>query len=193
MITGLGLAVQPSGVRTFVLNRMVRGRRRYATVGNADTMTVPEARAEARRLIASFIEPAKAGDGPRTPGRPMDAFAGEFLERQSRLWKPATVRTNTHIVRNHILPAFGHMTVDAIAVEHVRDSFASLADRPGIANRAMPLPGVHRSVGPYSPVLVNEPTLGRYSLARNFSIPSPPRPLCWCRQRSSLLLLMRNQ
>ena len=33
VVTGLGLAVQPTGVRTFVLNRMVRGRRRYATVG----------------------------------------------------------------------------------------------------------------------------------------------------------------
>ena len=29
------------------------------------------------------------------------------------------------------------MTVDAIAVKHVRDWFASMADRPGAANRAM--------------------------------------------------------
>ena len=31
------------------------------------------------------------------------------------------------------------MTVDAIAVEHVPDWFASMADRPGSANRAMPV------------------------------------------------------
>ena len=31
------------------------------------------------------------------------------------------------------------MTVDAIAVEHVRDWFASMAERPGIANRSMPV------------------------------------------------------
>ena len=42
------------------------------------------------------------------------------------------------MVRNHILPAFGHLTVDAITVEHVRHWFASLADKPGSANRAMP-------------------------------------------------------
>ena len=139
VITGLGLTVQPSGGRTFVLNRMVRGRRRYATVGNADTMTVPEARREARKLIAAFIDKAKHNGGPRTPGRPMDAFADEFLDRQGRQWKPATLQSNTYLVRKYILPDFGHLTVDAVTVEHVQDWFASMADRPGIANRSMPV------------------------------------------------------
>ena len=43
------------------------------------------------------------------------------------------------MVRKYILPAFGHMTVDAIAVEHVKDWFASMAERPASANRAMPI------------------------------------------------------
>ena len=139
VITGLGLAVQPSGVRTFVLNRMVRGRRRYATVGSADTMTVPEARAEACKLIAAFLDTVRNDGGPKTPGRPMDAFAAEFLDRQARHWKPRTLDSNAYMVRKYILPAFGHMTVDAIAVEHVKDWFASMADRRGSANRAMPV------------------------------------------------------
>ena len=42
-------------------------------------------------------------------------------------------------MRKYILPAFGHMIVDAIAVEHVRDWFASLAATPGNANRATPI------------------------------------------------------
>ena len=138
-ITGLGLAVQLNGVRTFVLNRMVRGRRRYATVGPANAMTVPEASAEARRLIAAFLDSVKNDGGPKTPGHPMDAFAAEFLDRQARHWKPRTLESNTYMVRKYILPAFGHLTVDAIAVEHVRDWFASMADRPGAANRAMPI------------------------------------------------------
>ena len=138
VVSGLALAIQPTGVRTYFLARMVRGRRRYATIGSADAMTVPEARREARRLIASYIEPAKADTGPRTPGHPMDAFAAEFLERYARHWKPRTMTANAYLVRNHILPAFGHMTVDAIAVEHVRDWFASMAGKPGSANRAMP-------------------------------------------------------
>ena len=42
-------------------------------------------------------------------------------------------------IRKYILPAFGHMTVDAIAVEHVKDWFTSMAEQPGSANRAMPV------------------------------------------------------
>ena len=138
VVTGLFLRVFPSGARSFALDRMARGRRRYATIGDADAMTIPEARAEARRLIAAFTETVRNDGGPRTPGHPMDAFAEEFLERYARHWKPSTLTASTCVVRNHILPAFGHMTVDAIAVEHVRDWFASMADKPGSANRAMP-------------------------------------------------------
>ena len=139
VISGLGLRVGTSGHRAFFLRRSVRGRIRSATIGNADAMTVPEARAEARKLLATFIEPARKDNGPRTPGHPMAAFAGEFLDRQARHWKPRTLETNTYMVRKYILPAFDHLTVDGIAVEHVRDWFASLAERPGSANRAMPV------------------------------------------------------
>ena len=135
VISGLGLRVGVSGHRSFFLRRHVRGRVRSATIGGADTMTLPEA----RKFIASFIEPARKDNGPRTPGHPMDAFAEEFLERYARLWKPRTLESNTYMVRKYILPAFGHLTVDAIAVEHVRDWFASMAERPGSANRALPV------------------------------------------------------
>ena len=137
-IPGLSLRVFPSGARSFALDRMARGRRRYATLGDAAAMTVPEARAEARRLIAAFTLTVKNDGGPRTTGRPMDAFAAEFLERYARHWKPRTLESSAYMVRNHILPAFGHLTVDAITVEHVKDWFASMADKPGSANRAMP-------------------------------------------------------
>ena len=138
VISGLGVRVGTSGHRSFFLRRTVRGRIRSATIGSADTIAVPQARAEARTLIATFIEPARKDNGPRTPGRLMEAFAGEFLERYARHWKPRTLADSAYIARKYILPAFGHLTVDAIAVEHVKDWFASMADRPGSANRAMP-------------------------------------------------------
>ena len=53
-------------------------------------MTIPDARAEARKLIAAFTDTVKNDGGPRTPGHPMDAFAAEFPDRQARHWKPAT-------------------------------------------------------------------------------------------------------
>ena len=57
-------------------------------------MTVPEAPAEARRLIATFADTATRDGGPRTPGRPMEAFAAKLLDRQARHWSPRTVESN---------------------------------------------------------------------------------------------------
>ena len=139
VVAGLLIRVYPSGARTFRLERSVRGRRHYANLGDASSMTIPQARREARRLIAGYTEPAKQGNGPRTPGHPMTAFAEEFLERQAHRWKPRTRDTNTRIVRKNILPAFGGTTVDAITAEQVTEWFASMSERPGVANRSMPV------------------------------------------------------
>ena len=139
MIRGLGMCIRPSGIRTFFLRRLVRGRISYATLGHAADMSVSQARNEARKLIVTFIEPLKNNRGPRTPGHPMEAFAAEFLERQARHWKPRTLEPNRMMVRIHILPAFGHLTVDAVTRKKVKDWFASLSERPGAANRAMPV------------------------------------------------------
>ena len=129
----------PRGVRTYFLRRMVRRRDHYATVGDANTMSLTQARKEARKLITTFLDTARKGTGPKTPGHPMEAFATEFLERRSRHWKPRTRETNDRMTRLHILPAFGHLTVDAITREQVQDWFVSLSERPGVANRTMPV------------------------------------------------------
>ena len=139
VVAGLLIRVYPSGARTFRLERSVRGRRHYANLGDANSMTIPQARREAWRLIAGFTEPTKQGNGPRTPGQPMTAFAEEFLERQAHRWKPRTRDTNTRIVRKDILPVFGDTTVDAITIEQVKEWFASMSERPGVANRSMPV------------------------------------------------------
>ena len=65
VISGLGLRFGTSGHRSVFLRRHVRGRFRSATIGNADTMTLPEARREARKLLATFIESA-GKEGQRT-------------------------------------------------------------------------------------------------------------------------------
>ncbi len=82
IIPGLFLRVFPSGARSFALDRMMRGRRRSDTLGGADTMTVPEARREARRLIADTA----TGDGGATRG-----CLRQWVPRpRGRHWKPRT-------------------------------------------------------------------------------------------------------
>ena len=137
LVSGLALTIRPTGVRTYFLSRMVCGRRGYATIGRAEAMTIPEARRDARRLIASYIEPAKTDNGTRTPGHPITDFAAEFLDRQARHWKPKTRETNAHIVQKDILPAFGGMPLDRIGPEDLAAWFdAASKDKPGAANRA---------------------------------------------------------
>ncbi len=153
-MTGLGVAIQPTGVRTFFLARMVHGKRRYARICDADDMTVPEAWREARGLLASFIEPAKTDNGPKTPGCPMAKFVEEFLERYARHWKPSTLESNRYLIRNHILPAFGHIIafewnrireeagLPGLRLHDLRHSWASVAamNDVGMVTVAM-LPG----------------------------------------------------
>lgn len=139
-ISGLGLSVHPSGTRSFFLRRRTPGGRvRRVTLGSADAMSVPQARREARRVLPGLADPPARNAGPRYPGRPMADFAAEFLERHARHWKPRTRQANRRIVQNEILPVLGHLAVDDIGPGHVRDWFAAMADRPGTANRSMPV------------------------------------------------------
>ena len=117
----------------------MRRRWRFATIGSADSVSVPEARDKARHFIAGFLDMPAKTNGPRTPGRAMIEFAAEFIDRHARNWKPRTLETNRRVIETCILPAFGNLAVDEIAAEHVRDWFASMSARPGIANRAMPV------------------------------------------------------
>ena len=94
VISGLALRVGTSGHRSFFLRRSVRGRLRSATIGNADDMTLPEARAEARKLIAAFIDTVKKNGGPEhpairwTPSPPSSSTATPGTENPGH-WNPA--------------------------------------------------------------------------------------------------------
>ena len=76
VISGLGLRVGTRGHCHFFLRRHVRGRVRSATIGNADTMTLPEARREARKLLATFIEPARKDTDPERLATPWTPSPG---------------------------------------------------------------------------------------------------------------------
>ena len=68
---------------------------------------------------------------------PVSEFAEGYLERYARHCKPATPESGALVVRKYILPALGHLAVDEIAFEHVRDRFAFMANRTTTASRSM--------------------------------------------------------
>ncbi len=67
VIPGLMLRFHPGGERTFVIERRVRRHWRHATIGPADSMTVSEARREARQIIVGFLDTPAKTTGPRAP------------------------------------------------------------------------------------------------------------------------------
>lgn len=83
---GLVLRVAPSGVKTFVLYRRVRGRPRKYKIGRLGTYTVEQARAAVDELnsrINRGEDPTPDRVGPRTLG---DVFA-DYMEKRAKVRK----------------------------------------------------------------------------------------------------------
>ena len=131
-IPAFGLRIAPDGTRTFFVRVARKLGTAKITLGTAVDMTATEARAKALAEIEdAAIE--------RATGPLMADFAEEFTRRLARRWKPATRDSNRHLVRNHVLPFFGEMRVADITRAHVRRWFDSMSERPGTANRTLPV------------------------------------------------------
>ena len=131
-IPAFGLRVAPNGTRTFFVRIGRKLRTENVTLGTVDDLTAAEARAKA----LAEIEAARV---ERETGPLMADFAEDFMRRLARRWKPAPQESNRHLIRNHILPFFGETRVADITRAHVRRWFDGLSERPGTANRALPV------------------------------------------------------
>ena len=131
-----GVRVQPSGVRSFIVQVRVNGRMRKFTLGRFPDTGLADARKEAAALLA------RVWTGEPVPERKVKAplfrdFAAIYREQRRSRWKPSSRRTHDIYMRNRLMPAFGRLRLDAI--DHARVSAwfdAASADRPGAANRA---------------------------------------------------------
>ncbi len=131
-----GVRVQPSGVRSFIVQVRVDGRMRKFTLGRFPEASLGDARKEAAALLA------RVWAGEAVPERKVKAplfrdFAATYRERRRNRWKRSSLKTHDIYMRNRLMPAFGRLRLDAI--DHARVSAwfdAASADRPGAANRA---------------------------------------------------------
>lgn len=132
-----GVRIQPSGVRSYILQTRVRGRMRKVTLGRFPELSLDAARREGASTLAQWW-----GGGDIAPQRKKKAplfrdFAIRYRERRKHRWKPSSLDTYDIYIRNRLLPHFGKLRLDAI--DHVRVSAwfdAASVDRPGAANRA---------------------------------------------------------
>ena len=132
-----GVRVQPSGVKSYIIQTRARGRMRKITLGRFPELPLDAARREGAAMLARLwggedVKPARKKKAPL-----FRDFAKRYRERRRHRWKPSSLVTFDIYLRNRLMPAFGRMRLDTIGHAHVSEWFdAASVDKPGAANRA---------------------------------------------------------
>ncbi|TCO73768.1 tyrosine-type recombinase/integrase [Chromatocurvus halotolerans] len=137
---GLFLEVR-SGRKSYYLRyRDERGKNRRKVLGRADVLQLTDARNMARRYLRDiqlgqnpFEEKAALKDVPTFNAFVHGAFM-PHIKGYKRSW-----RSDESLLRNHILPAVGHLHLDEIKRHHLVSLFAKHREdhKPGSTNRVM--------------------------------------------------------
>jgi integrase len=153
-LPGFGLRVEPSGVKTFFVRYRASGGGRKApsrllVIGRYGALTLDEARAEARKLLARV----RLGGDPaaeRKSKRELPTFreyAGKVLDDAEEIAKerpeeaklrPRTIGSYRSLLDVHVGPAIGGMKVDAIRMADVERMHNRVGKtNPAVANRCV--------------------------------------------------------
>ncbi|MCY4597348.1 MAG: site-specific integrase [Bryobacterales bacterium] len=132
-----GVRVQPSGVKSFIIQTRVNERMRKITLGRFPELPLHAARREGAAVLVRLW-----GGEDVTPPRKKKAllfrdFAQRYRERRRHRWKPSSLKTYDGYLRHRLMPHFGRLRLDAI--DHTRVSAwfdAASAHKPGAPNRA---------------------------------------------------------
>ena len=136
-LTGFGVRVLPSSRKRFFIHCQHRGERVWRVVGDANSMSVGEARRRADEMLAAI---RRGEDAPPHSGDTLfETVAETVFERYQRVWKVGTLEVNRGYLRNQILPCFSGRPIADIYSREVRNWFASLRATPVAADRSMPV------------------------------------------------------
>ena len=139
---GLGVRVRTSGFRGYVFHMKGTGQTRRLSLGPVTLKSVHEARKECLSILSDghAVEAgAKSMSGSGTPVF-RDYVEDPWKVAHSARWKSSTRRIVDSLLRNRLLPAFGHLPLDRITpagVEAWFDRYSVTA--PGNANKALAL------------------------------------------------------
>ena len=137
LLAHFGVRVQPSGVKSYIVQTRARSRMRKITLGRFPELSLDAARREGAAALARLW-----GGEDVMPPRKGKAllfrdFAARYRERRRNRWKPSSLDTYDIYMRNRLMPHFGKMRLDAITHARVSAWFdAASAEKPGAANRA---------------------------------------------------------
>jgi integrase len=141
-LTGFGVRVLPTGIKTFVARAKVAGRMHKIRIGGFPAMTVSAARRDARIALDAF----RRGDDPVTDKRErIEAMArsGVTVSALADRWlievvrpkrKPRTIDDYERIIAKEIKPALGSELVKRLTWEQVNAFHSAMARTPRRAN-----------------------------------------------------------
>ena len=136
-LRGFGVRVMPSGAKRFFIHTQHQGQRTWKSVGDADSLSVDEARAQAASLLATI---RYGSDAPASSDATrFESVAETVFRRYALVWKPRTLYVNRHYLRRHILPRFAGTQIAEITRADVQRWFTSRRSTPVSADRSMPI------------------------------------------------------
>ncbi len=136
-LKGFGVRLMPTGRKRFFIQCQHRGERVWKIVGDAENMSIAEARASAAEMLAAV---RRGKEAPHRPEEPVfEAVAETVFERHTRLWKAGTLKVNRGYLRSQLLPHFSGRPIAEIDRQEVRHWFARLRATPVAADRSMPV------------------------------------------------------
>ena len=132
-LKGFGVRVLPSGAKRFFLHTQHRGQRSWNIVGDANAVSVAEARSRSASMLGTI-----RGDAP-VDSPPFETVAEAVFRRYARVWKPQTLYVNRSYYRSTLAPWFATRPAADIDRQEVERWFASLRATPVSADRSMPV------------------------------------------------------
>jgi integrase len=127
---GFGVRVSPGGAKTFVV--VYGAARERITVGRYPIITLSQARAEAKRLLAERTLGAKRPRHIRFETA-LTEFAVQHCDRRNR---PSTAKETKRVLNKHFLPPFRRTYLEEITDAQVGKIVESLSYAPSAANHA---------------------------------------------------------
>lgn len=144
-VAGFGVAVMPSGIRSFFVQYRTpggrRGRKRRVKIGRYGQLTVEEARASAKKLLADVIhggDPSAVRRSQKT-NPTVSEFGERYLAHVDDHRKTTTAREYRRMWKKHVIPEFGSILVQGLQTAHVSHLHRRLRKTPYLANRVLAL------------------------------------------------------
>jgi integrase len=144
-VSGFGITVMPSGVRSFFVQYRTpggrRGRKRRVKIGRSGQLTVEEARAAAKKLLADVVHGGDPSDARRSQktNPTVIELGGRYLAHVDDHRKATTAREYHRIWKKHVVPEVGSTLVQDVKTAQLSHLHRRLRKTPYLANRVLAL------------------------------------------------------